>query len=155
MIVKRNKPKVYIMMGPAGSGKSSWVEKNLGYNFPVISKDKIRIELGIMGADKKAIGTNHEENKVNKIQDQRIDEFLRKKLDFAIDNVNLGKSLEKLVRKLKKYEVEIIGVKVETPLHIILQRRPEIPRRVLLKMYDDAKKVDLSLFDKIVKTEGI
>jgi len=155
MIIKRKKPEVYVMMGPAGSGKSSWIEKNLGHNFPVVSKDQIRKDLGIMNSEKKAIGTDEEEGFVNKIQDQKIDEFLRKRIDFAIDNINLGKSLENLVRKLRKYNVEIIGVKLETPLNVILRRRPEIPRGVLLRMYDDAKKVDLSVFDRIIKIKGV
>jgi len=38
MKIIRTKPTVYVMIGPAGSGKSTWLKNNLGLNFPITSK---------------------------------------------------------------------------------------------------------------------
>ena len=48
--------KAYIMSGLPGSGKSTWIKKNL-HNVKVISKDLIRQYIGIMtNQNDKAIG---------------------------------------------------------------------------------------------------
>ena len=60
------------MIGIPGSGKSTWIEKNLSRNIRIISKDQIRIDLGIMKDTRKAIGTKEEEEKVKDIFDIQL-----------------------------------------------------------------------------------
>lgn len=38
MKIIRTKPTVYVMIGVAGSGKSTWIKDNLGPMFPIVSK---------------------------------------------------------------------------------------------------------------------
>ena len=41
--------KIYIMIGCPGSGKSTLIKRNLVEDFPVVSRDIIREELGMCG----------------------------------------------------------------------------------------------------------
>ena len=154
MKIIRTKPTVYVMIGPAGSGKSTWLKNNLGPNFPITSKDSIREDLGVIGPDgKKKVGIREQENKVSEIQEEQINNFLKKHVDFAIDNTNLGKSLEKLLGKLRKFDVLVVGVKIYTPLPTLIQRRPEIPREVLEDMFRKSQRIDSRLFDKFIEVK--
>ena len=62
----------WIMLGVAGSGKSTWIKENLGNGILVISKDQIREELGIINSTRKAIGNREQEEEVTRIQKERM-----------------------------------------------------------------------------------
>lgn len=81
------------MIGIPGSGKSTWIKNNLPRNINIISKDQIRINLGIMEKTRKAIGTKEEEERVQKIYESLLSEALNSGKSFVIDNVNLGKKI--------------------------------------------------------------
>ena len=63
----------WIMLGVAGSGKSTWIKNNLGNEVKIISKDGIREELGIIKGTKKAIGNKEQEDEVRRIQEKRME----------------------------------------------------------------------------------
>lgn len=152
MIVLRNQPTVYVMIGVAGSGKSTWIKDNLGPMFPIVSKDDIRKDIGIIKSNReKEIGTDEQEAEVSRIQKQKIETLLDKKRSFAIDNTNLGNSLEDLLKNLRQHKVRIIGVHINTPLNVCIQRRPEIPESILKNMYEKSKKINKNLFDEFIE----
>lgn len=138
------------MIGIPGSGKSTWIEKNLSRNIRIISKDQIRIDLGIMKDTRKAIGTKEEEEKVKDIFDIQLHDTLDSGKSFVIDNTNLGTGLEDLVNLIRKFGYRVIGVRINTPLSVCIQRRPEIPRKTIEDMYKNLGKIKGGIFDTLI-----
>ena len=143
----------WIMLGVAGSGKSTWIKENLGNGILVISKDGIREELGIIKDTRKAIGNKEQEKEVGRIQEQRMKEAMSRKISFVLDNTNLGKDLGRIVGELKRRGYRVIGVKISTPVETCIKRRPEIPKDILINMDRKLKELNLSVFDKIIEIE--
>lgn len=141
----------WIMLGVAGSGKSTWIKENLGNNVLVISKDGIREELGIIKGNKKAIGTKEQEKKVQEIHNQRIKDAIREGKSFVLDNTNLGRDLKGRVGELKRAGYKVIGVRINTPIDVCIKRRPEIPEEHLRNMDRKLKEIDTTIFDKLVE----
>lgn len=141
----------WIMLGIAGSGKSTWIKKNLGDDVKIISKDGIREELGIITGNKKAIGNKEQEEEVGRIQDQRIKDAVSQKIPFVLDNTNLGNHLSEIVRELKRKGYRVVGVKINTPLETCIKRRPEIPVSELTRMSEGMKNLDLTIFDNVIE----
>ena len=148
---------IYVMVGIPGSGKSTWIKKNLGENFPVVSRDLIREDLGYAEKDEKILGTREQEETVTKLQNRKIRWFLGRGISFAIDDTNLGKYLSGLIETLRKSpkKPKIIGVIIRTPLSVASKRRPGIPFFVLSRMKKNQLSLDLSLFDKVIFSKGI
>lgn len=147
---------IYVMIGIPGAGKSTWIKKNLGEKFPIISRDLIREELGYCKEGEKFLGTPEQEETVTKIQYSKIDWFLKRGISFAIDDTNLGKYLPSLILTLRQSpkNPHIVGVIVKTPYIIASRRRPTIPAQVLSRMERNLGKLDTSLFDKVIFQEG-
>lgn len=106
-----------VMVGIAGSGKSTWAElfakKN---NYKIISRDSIREELGMVSKDKKFKGTKEQENKVSEVFNQRLLEYAQNKTSFIIDNTNLIERYRKDYKKLlENYRITWKCVYVEAP----------------------------------------
>ena len=142
----------FIMLGPAGAGKTSWIKENLNPDIRIISKDKIREDLGIIKNDgKKAIGTKEQENFIKRQQELQLIETLNSKLSFVLDNTNLGKDIQELILKIRKFGYYIVGVKINTPLEICILRRPEIPVRVLENMYKKLQTISPDMFDEFIE----
>lgn len=148
---------IYVMVGVPGSGKSTWIKKNLGENFPVVSRDLIREDLGYAAKGEKILGTREQEEAVTKIQNRKIKWFLNRGISFAIDDTNLGKYLSELIETLRESskKPKIIGVIMKTPLFIASKRRPGIPFSVLSGMKKNQISLDLSLFDKVIFSKGV
>lgn len=51
-------------------------------------------------------------------------------------------------RRLKR--LGLIGVRINTPLNIIIKRRPEIPKDILSDMVKRSQRIDKNLFDKFI-----
>ena len=141
----------WIMLGVAGSGKSTWIKENLGNNVLVISKDGIREELGIIKGNRKAIGTKEQEKEVQEIHDQRVRDAIREGKSFVLDNTNLGRDLKDRVGELKRAGYKVIGVRINTPIDVCIKRRPEIPEEHLRNMDRKLKEIDTTIFDKLVE----
>lgn len=134
---------VYIMVGFPGCGKSTIIERYLP-NITVISRDKIRCELGINGAtnenQKKVIGTKEEEDTVSNIFNKKMIDCCKNKESFILDNTNLKYNYRKdYLLKIMKYNPIVKIIYIEAPNFIescIKRREGEIP----ISVYDRMEK---------------
>lgn len=124
--------KVYVMVGISGSGKSTYINKNLK-GLPVVSRDVIRHDIGLTGKNN---GNAKEEEKVTKIFNEQLIKFAEEKRDFVIDNMNLYRRWRNDYKeKLKDYSVWYEYVYIESPSieTNILRRNDMISKEVILK----------------------
>ena len=152
-----SKSNVYVMIGIPGAGKSTWIKKNLPPETPIVSRDIIRGELGYSkGADDKVVCKPWQEEKVSEIERERAKSYIAKGKDFVIDDTNLGKQALAFIRSLKGSSVNLVGVKISTPLEECKKRREgQIPGEVLDKLYARLQNIDLTIFDKVIENKGI
>lgn len=135
---------VWIMVGMPGAGKSTYIKDNLPKSVDIVNQDSIRQELGIMKDDiHKAIGTPEQEKEVSKINDERIEELIKKRKDFVIDNTNVKAGrVENYYKKLKKAGANVKIVVIDTPVDICIKRRNDcIPENIIKQMSLGVEKV--------------
>lgn len=82
------KPRVVIMRGPSGSGKSTFVA-NLGDNYTVVSRDKIRPMFN-KGSTEKTLLTPEQEKVVTEVEVDLLHDALRRGENVVIDDTNLN-----------------------------------------------------------------
>lgn len=144
----------YIMIGLPGSGKSTYVEKNLP-GYPVISRDKIREELGYARPGEKKLLPRGLEAKVTQEQDFRLNNYIQEQVPFVLDNTNLKESyLAPVIQKLKSASYKVVGVVMQTPLEVCIQRRrTDIAEDVMRSLGENFKDLRLEHlgFDKIYR----
>lgn len=148
---------VWIMCGLPGSGKSTYIKKNLPKNVEIINQDQIRVELGIMdNIDKKKIGNSEQEKEVRKINFERIDNCINNRKDFVVDNTNIKYGyIQNLYDRLKKAGANVKIIIIDTPIEICKERRKnDIPAKVLDDMQLGIDKVKRK-FSKNKDTEII
>lgn len=141
---KQNQFNVWIMCGLPGSGKSTYIKKELPKNIEIINQDSIRVELGIMKDDEhKAIGNSEQEKEVTRICLERIDKAIKERKDFVIDNTNVKAGrVQNYYDKLKKAGANIQIIIIDTPKEICKERRKEyIPEKVIDDMQLGINKV--------------
>lgn len=125
---------IWIMVGLPGSGKSTYIKKELPNNITIISQDNIRKELGIMkDDDQKAIGNSEQEKEVRKICFERIDNAIKDRKDFVIDNTNIKSGLvQNYYDRFRKLGANVKIVIIDTPKEICKERRKDcIPEKVI------------------------
>ena len=155
---KQNPFNVWIMVGLPGSGKSTYIKDKLPKNIEIINQDSIRVELGIMKDDvHKAIGNKEQEKEVTRINDERINELIKQRKDFIIDNTNIKVGrVENYYNKLNKAGANIKIIIIDTPKEICKDRRKEnIPEKVIDDMQlglDNVKKSFKDNKDTIIIT---
>lgn len=154
-------PVVYVMVGIPGSGKSTWCKKNHP-DLPVISRDMIRTELGFtQNADQKAVLSKDDERKVTKIEYERISQYAddawhKKIKGFIIDDTNTGIHRTELIDKLHSLSLHVIGVNINTPLETCIERRKDqIPKEVMIKLYNTKKELQSDEVDEIINVKNI
>lgn len=116
-------PKMIILRGVSGSGKSTWARNQQGM---VVSRDAIRVmQFGTDGPDyykvDKAV-LSLRENQVTVIQDAMIEAGLRSGADVIVDNTNIEwkyvKALAKIAHRVgAEVEVKVFDVPVDHALH--------------------------------------
>jgi predicted kinase len=147
--------RVFMMIGCPGAGKSTWIKNNLGEDFPVVSRDIIRCELGYCKPDEKYLGSYAEESKVTEIENARISDYLKKGISFAIDDTNLSEKYRpKTISNLRSQGAYITGVKIETDFDTCLSRRNgQIPTAVIKSLWEKVRLVSHSEFDEFIEVK--
>lgn len=128
---------VFVMVGLPGSGKDTYIKNHLSH-LPTVSRDDIRIEMGMKG--EKPTGTKEEENEVTLRFNKRMIELCEDKQSFVINNTNVRKKYRDDYKKMiMKYNPYIIYVYVETPSISINKSRREgqMPLSVIDRMIDN------------------
>ena len=119
-------PKLYIMVGIPGSGKSTYAEKNLSQFATIFSSDKLRGEL--LGDE------NDQSNKdlIFRTLYDRVREHLLEGKNAVIDATNLNKAeRSRVLENFKDIDnVERVAVFVNTPLDECLLRNSRRSRVV-------------------------
>ena len=127
---------VFLMVGMPGSGKSTWVKENYP-KLPVISRDIIRAKLGYTKDEEdKARLTSVQEKRVTEEQYEMIAKCVKKRQSFVIDDTNLSGWRKHLIKTLKDYGATIVGINMDTPLEVCIERRHgQIPRFIMQTIY--------------------
>ena len=135
-ILEGSKFVVFVMCGLPGSGKSTWCKEKHG-DLPVVSRDIIRAKLGFTNsADEKAVLTSGQEQQVTAEEYWEIAKYSKKKQSFIIDDTNsVPKYRKNLLSTLRSYGAKIIGVNMNTPVEICIERRKgQIPADAIRRM---------------------
>lgn len=146
------------MLGCPGAGKSTWIEKNLGKDFPKVSRDIIREKLGYAKEGEKKVCTYQQEKEVTLEENKEIDSLLSERISFVIDDTNLStKFRNELIAKLKETpEVTIIGVHVVTPVDVCIKRREgQVPKEAIYITWARSNHIPKEDFDEFIEIEGI
>lgn len=147
---------VFVMCGLPGSGKSTWAKENHG-DLPIVSRDIIRAKLGFTAdADEKAVLTAGQEKQVTTEEYFQIAKYAKKKQSFIVDDTNsIPKYRKELLSSLRLYGAKIIGVNVETPVEICInRRRGQIPAEAMYRIA--AKRLPLRKedVDELIEIKG-
>jgi predicted kinase len=126
---------VHIMCGVAGAGKSKYIIDNLQH-LPVISRDRVREELGYVAAGGKFLGTNEQEQNVTDIIVEQIRKFGENKTSFVYDGMNIKKKyIDSIKQLVLPYNPVIKVYYIETTKANILERRKDqIDEGIILDM---------------------
>lgn len=122
---------VTMMSGLPGSGKDTWLAKHRDDDFPVVSLDQIRRELGVDPTDN--------QGRVIQLAQERCRELLRKKTSFAFNATNLLKQTrQRWVGLFHDYHARIEIVYVEPQFKTLLdqnnRREKSVPENVIHKL---------------------
>lgn len=122
---------VTMMSGLPGSGKDRWLAENREEDFPVVSLDAIRDELGVQPTD--------DQGRVVQLARDRCREYLRKGTSFAFNATNiLRQTRQRWIRLFDDYGARIEIVYVEPPFKRIFdqnkKRQDPVPERAIKKM---------------------
>ena len=151
-------PKVYVMLGIAGSGKSTWIQENHP-ELPVISRDIIREELGYVKHGEKAKLGKKEESKVSEAFMQKAIKCLENGEDIIIDNLNLTKRYRDAYHKdflrFAPY-YEYVYVEAPTIEDNVARRNGQIPKPEIYRMLDNMEFPEPHEYNKLtfVKQTG-
>ena len=147
----RERLTVYMMIGIPGSGKSTWVAQHCP-DLPIVSRDNIRLELGIAHEGEKISGTREQEKHVTAVENRKIEEYCKAHQSFVIDDMNINPYHRKaFVEMLHKYNAYVIGVNVNTPVHICIERRKgQIPKNVMQRIAKSVCPLEESEVDYII-----
>lgn len=148
---------LYIMCGPAGSGKSTWIRKHAKPGAAVISRDQIRFSLIEPGE-----GYFSRENDVKRIFWSKINEALKNGQDVFVDQTSLTrKSRKYLLSHVTGYnhaDIIWINVPVEQAIAQNENRKPGrayVPEHTIKEMYSEFEEPQLNEgFYRIFKYEN-
>jgi putative nucleotidyltransferase with HDIG domain len=123
---------VIMMCGLPGAGKDYWIEHNYP-DLPVISLDKLRVEMGILPTD--------EQGKIIQAGKKLAKGYLQSKTPFIWNATNIVKPIRSgLIRLFAGYHARIRLVYLEVPIDRLLQqnrdRQVPVPTTVIHRYYD-------------------
>jgi putative nucleotidyltransferase with HDIG domain len=125
-----NQFKVFLMSGLPGSGKDTYIKKNLS-QYPVISLDEIRKKIKISATEN--------QGPVIALAKEKAKEYLRKKTSFIWNATNFSINLrQKLIDLFTNYKAETHLIYIEPKFDKLLRqnqkRKNQVPLEVLNKM---------------------
>ena len=150
------RPKIYMLIGLPGSGKSTWAQKK---GLPILSSDAMREELS---------GSAHDQDTTSpqdifKALDARLEECLKNGQDVIYDALNTEPQHRRprLKHWNEVYKAEITGVLFTTPTKVAKERNKQrdrvVPDTVIEKheRIFDANPLDTSKdwFDHVIKVD--
>lgn len=146
---------VFVMCGIPGSGKSTWIQKKHP-DLTVVSRDIIRAKLGYTeNADEKAVLTSGQEAQVTTEEYAMIAKLAKKKESFIVDDTNTGKWRKGLIQTLHGYHAYVIGVNVNTPVEVCInRRRGQIPESVMYQLARKALPIRKEDVDELINVDG-
>ena len=116
--------KIYVMVGLPGSGKSTWISEHCkkgnmednGTNWAIVSRDLIRVAMGICEPGKKVVGTREQEEAVSERFDAELLDAVKSHHTVIIDNINLSRKYrDKYKELLRKYNLKWVYVYMQAP----------------------------------------
>lgn len=133
---------VFVLIGAPGVGKTTYYEKNLS-QYPIISRDIARVELGYCFEGQKYLGTKEEEDEVTRYVNKKMKEYAKEQQSFVIDNTHMRqKYRDEIHKQLKDYNVRYVYVYIEAPsISETIRRREEDfgsnAKSIILRMYQN------------------
>ena len=152
---KKNKPVLYVMIGPAGSGKST-AAKNLFQNCIRVCPDNVRRELFGNEADQR------EPAKVFEIAYRSMEDAMCNGFSVVFDATNTTEfARKKVLDRVDAIQHTAVAVYMNTPLEECKRRNQQrgrvVPDSVIDRQYNNMLKDAGSIpyqFDEIVIVEG-
>ena len=153
------KPKLFVMWGPAGCGKTTWVKNHLTDADVWVSRDEIRFDYLERNKSQDYFAY---EKQVKKDYFNQINWALAAGLNtFADATHGTKKSREELLRRIKDKDIEKYIICFNIPLQTALEQNAKreglarVPDDVIKKMYKDFQPPTLDEdFDKIYIIEA-
>lgn len=160
----------YVMIGLPGSGKDTFIEKQLfqgeAYhnkafkiakrdNTVILCRDDIRTELGFCKPGEKIVGTKYEEDKVTKVFKDRLLEASDAGKNIVINNINLKKAYRDDYHELlanHNYRFVYVYVEAEGGIDTNVSRRiDQIDYSVFESMVSRFEWPDFTEYDEFYK----
>jgi predicted kinase len=138
--VKTHEPTLHVMVGLPGSGKNSLIEELkaesiISSSAIILSRDDIRVELGLCSEDEKIVGTEEQEKQVTKVFNQRLNQAMKEGKDIVVNNINLTEKRRKALRnQLPKYNYVYWYVEAPTLSDNLVRRYSQIDKSVFNNM---------------------
>lgn len=151
----RDNFKAYIMIGLPGSGKNTWIERNLPDTVNSICRDDIREEIAygnVIG--RKLLLSKKDEDLVTRVVNERIELMCKRKMDFVINQTSLKRKYrDDLKETIRKHgNPKIIYVYVEPPSldDCHARRIGEIDWAIIQRMWNGFDFPDKSECDELI-----
>lgn len=130
---------VVLMCGVAGSGKTTWIEKNLNH-FEVISPDQFRLDLKISPKENQGKLYQH----IKEVCKQK----LRKKESFIFDATNVSREVRSKWLNIffdygAKLKIVFLDISLEQILLQNSKRENPVPKAIIEKQYSRFERPDL------------
>jgi len=106
----------YVMCAVPGSGKDTYIKKNLN-DIPMISIDDLRRERKVKRGDKKAEGHVYQEIK------EMCKVHMRARKDFVFNATNITKDMRgKAIKEFEEYGAKVVVIYIEVPYKELLSQ---------------------------------
>lgn len=144
-----NKPKLYMMIGMPGSGKSTYIQNHL-LKLPVLCKDVMRLDI-----------FRQEYDQANEIHISRISQYLSdllvdNKISFILDETNLKAMRRKKIIELYKDKMYIVGLWICASFEKCKERRTHFPKGIMEQKWEEFEHPIISEgFDELLIIDNI